>query len=105
MGLVGVSCGAASALQTAARNSQIRALVLWSATLAGVEDTLPLVTTPTLLVLAEADAPIRARNEILLEKLGGPRRLETIPSDLFEDPGAIVQASSLMADWFKRHLT
>jgi len=105
VGLVGVSSGAASALQTAARNSQIRALVLWSATLAGVEDTLPLVTTPTLLVLAEADAPIRARNEILLEKLGGPRRLETIPSDLFEDPGAIVQASSLMADWFKRHLT
>jgi hypothetical protein len=73
--------------------------------LAGVEDTLPLVTTPTLLVLAEADAPIRARNEILLEKLGGPRRLETIPSDLFEDPGAIVRASSLMADRFKRHLT
>ncbi len=104
VGVVGVSSGAACALQTAACDARIRALVLWSATVAGVEDTLPLVTTPTLLVLAEADAPIHARNEILLEKLGGPRRLVTIPSDLFEDPGAIVGASTLMADWFKRHL-
>jgi len=64
----------------------------------------PRVTTPTLLLLGEADAPIRSRNEILLEGLGGPRRLETIPSDLFEDPGALVSASDLMAEWFGRHL-
>jgi hypothetical protein len=78
--------------------------VLCSATLAGVDDAPARITTPTLLVLGEADAPIQARNESLLKRLDGPRRLETIPSDLFEDPGAIARASDVMAEWFGRHL-
>jgi hypothetical protein len=40
----------------------------------------------------------------LLQRLAGPRRLETIPSDLFEDPGAMASASGLAADWFRRQL-
>lgn len=104
IGLIGVSSGAAAGLHAAARDTRIRALALCSATLAGADDDLPKVTTPTLLVLGEADAPIHAKNEILLKRLGGPCRLETIPSDLFEDPAAIVRASDLMAEWFRRHL-
>lgn len=104
IGLIGISSGAAGALHAAARDARIRALALCSATLAGADDDLPQITTPTLLVLGEADAPIHAQNEILLKRLGGPSRLETLPSDLFEDPGAIVRASDLMAEWFARHL-
>ena len=104
IGMIGISSGAAATLAAAARDTRIRALALCSATLAGAEGVPPRVTTPTLIVLGEADAPIRSRNEILLKGLGGPRRLETIPSDLFEDPGALVSASDLMAEWFGRHL-
>jgi putative phosphoribosyl transferase len=104
VGLIGVSSGAAGALRAAARDTRIHALALCSATLAGAEDDLPRITTPTLLVLGEADAPIQAQNEILLGRLAGPGRLETIPSDLFEDPDATVRASGLMAEWFRRHL-
>ncbi len=104
IGLIGVSSGAAGALHAAARDARIRALALCSATLAGAEDDLPKVTTPTLLVLGEADSEIQAQNEVLLKRLGGPSRLETTPSDLFEDPGAIMRASDLMAEWFRRHL-
>jgi predicted phosphoribosyltransferase/dienelactone hydrolase len=103
VGIVSLSSGAPCALAVAARDSRIRALVLCSATLAGVDDASARVITPTLLILGEADAPIQARNESLLEGLGGPRRLETIPSDLFEDPGAIIRASDVMAEWFRRH--
>jgi dienelactone hydrolase len=105
LGMIGVSTSAAGALLTAARNPHVRALVLWSSTLVGVEDAIPDVMTPTLLVLGEGDAPILARNEQLLARLSGPRRLEAIPSDLFEDDDAIVRASRLMAEWFKRYLT
>ena len=104
VGLIGVSSGAAGALHAAARDTRIRALALCSATLADADEDLPQVTTPTLLVLGEADAPIQAQNEILLKTLGGPCRLETVPSDLFEDVGAIQRASELMAEWFTRHL-
>jgi hypothetical protein len=102
--LIGISSGAAGALEAAARDTRIRALALCSATLAGAEDNVPKVTTPTILILGEADAPIQAQNEILLQRLAGPRRLETIPSDLFEDPGALVTATGLVADWFRRQL-
>jgi len=44
-------------------------------------------------------------NNITDAKTAATRRLVTIPSDLFEDHGAIVRASSLMADWSRRHLT
>jgi len=104
VGMMGLSSGAACALAVAARDSRIRALVLCSATLAGVDDAPAGVTTPTLLVLGEGGAPIHARNERLLETLDGPRRLETISSDLFEDPDAIIRASNLMAEWFGRYL-
>jgi putative phosphoribosyl transferase len=102
VGVIGVSSGAAGALHATARDTRIRALALCSATLAGAEDDPPTVTTPTLLVLGEADAPIQAQNEMLLGRLAGPRRLETVASDLFEDPGALVCASGLMAGWFRR---
>lgn len=104
LGMVGVSTSAACALLTAARNPHVRALVLWSSTLVGVDEAMPSVMTPTLLVLGEGDAPIHARNEQLLARLSGPCRLETIPSDLFEDDDAIVRASRLMAEWFKTYL-
>ncbi|MBI4591525.1 MAG: alpha/beta fold hydrolase [Candidatus Rokubacteria bacterium] len=106
MGLVGASSGAAVALLRAAEDARIRALVLRSANPEGAEAAAPRVAAPTLLVVGEHDAPIRALNEELLPRLGGPRRLEVVPAGdhLFGDPAALRQAITLAVAWFKTYL-
>jgi dienelactone hydrolase len=104
VGIISLSSGAACAVATPAGDTRICALVPCSATLAGPDAALPRVTTPTVLVVGQAEASIQTRNEILLESLGAPRRLEPLPSDLFEDPRAIARASDLMAECFGGHV-
>lgn len=106
VGIAGSSSGAAVALRVAAGNEHVGALVLRSANPEGAESAAREVTAPTLLVVGEEDAPIRAVNESLLEELGGPKRLEVVAGadHLFEDPEALVRATALTVAWFKEHL-
>ncbi|MBI3031228.1 MAG: alpha/beta fold hydrolase [Candidatus Rokubacteria bacterium] len=106
LGVVGASSGAAVALLRAAEDARIRALVLRSANPEGAEGATPQVKVPTLLIVGERDAPIRAVNEALLPRLGGPRRLEVVPAGdhLFEEPTALRQAGALTVGWFKKYL-
>lgn len=106
IGAVGASSGAAVALLQAARDRRIRALVLRSPNPAGAEDAVARVTAPTLLVVGERDAPIRETVEPLLERFGGPRKLEVVPGGdhLFDDPAALARATAMTVAWFKDHL-
>lgn len=106
LGVVGASSGAAVALLRAAEDTRIRALVLRSANPEGAEAAAPRVRAPVLLVVGEHDVPLRALNEELLGRLGGPRQLAVVPGGdhLFEDPAALRQASALTVGWFRKHL-
>ena len=106
IGVAGASSGAAVALLRAAEDTRIRALVLRSANPEGAEAAVPGVGAPTLLIVGEHDLPIRALNEALLGRLGGPRQLEIVPGGdhLFEDAAALREAIALAVAWFRKHL-
>jgi putative phosphoribosyl transferase len=106
VGVAGASSGAAVALTLAAEDPRVRALALRSGNVEGAEAVAPRVTTPTLLVVGEHDAAIRAMNDALVARLGGERSLEVIPGGdhLFEDPEALRQATARMVEWLARNL-
>jgi putative phosphoribosyl transferase len=107
VGVMGASSGAAVALLRAAKDPRIRALVLRSANPTGAEAAAPGVKVPTMLIAGEYDDPIRAANEKLLARLGGPARLAVVPrgNHLFEDPEALREAIGLTTAWFGGHLS
>jgi putative phosphoribosyl transferase len=106
IGVVGASSGAAVALLQAARDLRIRALALRSPNPAGAEHAVAAVTVPTLLVVGEHDASIRAAVELLAKRFGGPHKLEVVPGGdhLFEEPAALARAVASIVAWFKEHL-
>jgi len=70
-------------------------------------ESLPVVRTPTLLIVGGDDRPVIGLNESALARLGSPvKRLEIVPgaSHLFEEPGKLNEVARLAADWFTRHL-
>ncbi len=106
LGVVGASSGAAVAVLAAGRDTRIRALVLRSPNLTGVEGAVSRVRVPALLVVGEHDAPIRAALAPVVGHFGGPRALEVVPGGdhLFEDPAALACATAATVAWFKDHL-
>jgi pimeloyl-ACP methyl ester carboxylesterase len=106
VGVVGASSGAAVALLRAARDPRIRALVLRSANPTGAEAAAMSVKAPTMLIVGEYDASIRAANEKLRAGLGGPARLVVVPrgDHLFGDPEALREAVRLTTGWFAGRL-
>jgi predicted phosphoribosyltransferase/dienelactone hydrolase len=106
LGVVGASSGAAVAVLAAARDARIRALALRSPNLTGAEASVAGVRAPTLLVVGEHDAPIRAALDPLLGRFGGPRVLEIVAGGdhLFADPAARARATAATVAWFTDHL-
>ena len=106
IGVAGSSSGAAVALVRAADDPRILALALRSANPAGAEAAASRVAAPTLLVVGEHDEPIRAANEGLVERLGGPRRLVVVADGdhLFETPESLRIATRETVAWFDQHL-
>ncbi len=106
IGAVGASSGAAVVLLEAARDPRIRALALRSPNPAGAEDAVARVAVPALLVVGERDAPILEAIGPLLDRFGGPHRLDVVPGGdhLFENPAALARATASMVAWFKDHL-
>jgi pimeloyl-ACP methyl ester carboxylesterase len=108
-GLFGASTGAGAALITPApRPDDIVAIVSRGGRpdLAGAA--LPLVVTPTFLLVGGADRDVLELNRQARQAMARSRdvRLEIVPgaSHLFEEPGALEQVASLASDWFTRHL-
>jgi pimeloyl-ACP methyl ester carboxylesterase len=104
--LFGASTGAAAALVAAAlRPGEIAAVVSRGGRPDLAGERLPLVETPTLLIVGGADPQVLALNREAQRKLGGTSALEIVPgaTHLFEEPGALEKVAQLAADWFVAH--
>lgn len=106
IGYFGASTGAAAALWAAAEPSNRVAAVVsrgGRADLAG--ERLPMVRTPTLLIVGGDDAVVLDLNRHALRQLATAGRLEVVPGagHLFEESGTLARAAHLARDWFVQH--
>ncbi len=107
VGYFGSSTGGGAALVAAGEKGEVVGAVVSRGgrpDLAG--DALPLVKSPTLLIVGELDHQvielnIKAYTQLLCEK-----EIEIIPNatHLFEEPGALEKVAEIAAGWFVRHL-
>jgi putative phosphoribosyl transferase len=108
IGYFGASTGAGAALVAAAdRPQEVGAIVSRGGRPDLAGDALPLVETPTLLIVGGNDVPVIGMNEEALGRLRAVKRLEIVAgaTHLFEEPGALEEVARLAAGWFGRHLT
>ncbi|MDD5328473.1 MAG: dienelactone hydrolase family protein [Sulfuricella sp.] len=107
IGYFGASTGAAAALQAAAEDGEIAAIVSRGGRpdLAG-DDALRQVTAPTLLIVGGADSVVIELNHSAYEQLKCEKKLVIVPgaSHLFEEPGALEQVAAHAASWFGQYL-
>jgi dienelactone hydrolase len=107
IGLFGASTGAAAALIAAARRAGVvRAVVSRGGRPDLAEDSLDVVTAPTLLIVGGRDDVVIELNKQALARLKEPKELQIVPgaTHLFEEHGALEQVSQLATEWFQRHL-
>jgi putative phosphoribosyl transferase len=107
VGLFGASTGGGAALVTAAeRPERVGAVVSRGGRPDLAGDALPLVRSPTLLIVGEWDAPVIELNERARAQMRTEVRLEIVPraTHLFEEPGALEEVARLARDWFVRYL-
>ena len=102
----GASTGAGAALQAAAGDRRITAIVSRGGRpdLAG-DEALAAVTAPTLLLVGGLDAPVITLNQAAAGALTCLHKLVIVPgaSHLFEEPGTLEQVVDLAADWFRTY--
>ena len=69
-------------------------------------DALPLVGTPTLLLVGSADRVVVDLNQRAFEQLQCEKEMKLIEgaTHLFEEPGALDQVAELAAQWFMDHM-
>jgi putative phosphoribosyl transferase len=107
LGYFGASTGAAAALRAAAEpGSGVRAIVSRGGRPDLVEEALPNVSAPTLLIVGGNDWNVLELNDEAAALLGGPHDLALVPGagHLFEEPGAAEQVAQLAGRWLFRHL-
>jgi dienelactone hydrolase len=108
VGLFGASTGGGAALVAAAeRPARIAALVSRGGRPDLAGDALPVVESPTLLLVGERDELVIELNAQARERMRAPVRLEIIPraTHLFEEPGTLEQVATRARDWFLQHLS
>jgi putative phosphoribosyl transferase len=107
VGYFGASTGAAAALVAAAKlGESVGAVVSRGGRPDLAVDALPLVKSPTLLIVGGDDAQVIELNKEAFARLRCKKELKIIPgaTHLFEEPGALEQVAHLAADWFREHL-
>lgn len=108
VGLFGASTGGGAALVAAAkRPERVGAVVSRGGRPDLAGDDLPLVRSPTLLIVGGYDDVVITLNKQALARLGSPvKELVIVPgaTHLFEEPGKLEEVARLAADWFARHL-
>lgn len=107
IGLFGASTGAAAALITAAAMKQQVAAVVSRGgrpDLAG--EALTQVDAPTLLIVGGNDKDVLALNRQAMARMHCVSKLHIVPgaTHLFEEPGALEQASAVASEWFAHYL-
>lgn len=106
-GYFGASTGAAAALMAAAvLGDEVGAVVSRGGRPDLAGDSLPQVTSPTLLIVGGHDAVVVGLNQDACEKLRCRKSLRIVPgaTHLFEELGALEEVARLSAAWFRRHL-
>lgn len=107
LGCFGASTGAAAALvAAAARPNSVCAVVSRGGRPDLAGPSLPVVRSPTLLVVGGDDTPVLELNRQAYERLHCEKRLVVIPgaTHLFEEPGALDEVARDAGDWFEQHL-
>jgi putative phosphoribosyl transferase len=102
----GASTGAAAALQAAAEDTGVSAIVSRGGRPDLAASRLVDVRAPTLLIVGGRDETVRELNEDALRRLTCEAELRVVEgaTHLFEEPGALEQVATLARDWFIRHL-
>jgi pimeloyl-ACP methyl ester carboxylesterase len=106
IGYFGASTGAAAALIAAAERPNAAAVVSRGGRPDLAGDALPLVRTPTLLIVGGEDGPVIEMNEAAMRRMRAPVELAIVPhaTHLFEEPGTLEEVQRLALDWFTRHM-
>ncbi|MGH9766449.1 MAG: dienelactone hydrolase family protein [Blastocatellia bacterium] len=106
-GYFGSSTGAAAALMAATRlEEEIGAVVSRGGRPDLAGDALPLVKSPTLLIVGERDDQVVELNQDAYSRLRCEKEMRIIPgaTHLFEEQGALDQVADFAAGWFREHL-
>src|SRR5712691_11084959 len=106
IGYFGASTGAAAALIAAAERPGAAAVVSRGGRPDLAGDALPLVRTPTLLIVGGDDGPVIELNEAAMRRMHALVELAIVPhaTHLFEEPGALEEVQRLALDWLTRHV-
>ena len=107
LGCFGASTGAAAALvAAAARPHAVGAVVSRGGRPDLAGPSLPMVRSPTLLIVGGDDEPVLALNREAYDQLQCEKRLVVVPgaTHLFEEPGALEEVARHAGDWLERHL-
>ncbi|WP_367325281.1 phosphoribosyltransferase family protein [Streptomyces sp. HUAS ZL42] len=103
----GASTGAAAALEAAAEDSAIGAIV----SRGGRPDlatptALTQVRAPTLLIVGSRDTQVLSLNRLAADRMHCEHRIAVVPgaTHLFEEPGALDTVADLAREWFIGHL-
>jgi dienelactone hydrolase len=106
IGYFGASTGAAAALQAAASEKSVGAVVSRGGRPDLAGDALEHVESPTLLIVGGDDHEVIVLNEEAFKQLAAIKKLAIIPgaTHLFEEPGTLEQAASAAIQWFDKYL-
>jgi putative phosphoribosyl transferase len=107
VGYFGSSTGGGAALVAAAEvGEEIGAVVSRGGRPDLAGDALPLVKSPTLLIIGELDYPVIKMNEEAYSQMRCEKELKIVPgaTHLFEERGTLEEVACLAADWFQRKL-
>lgn len=105
-GYFGASTGAAAALIAAAERPATAAVVSRGGRPDLAGDALPLVRTPTLLIVGGDDAPVIDLNQAAMRKMRATVELAVVhhATHLFEEPGALDEVQQLALKWFTSYM-
>src|SRR5262245_48506357 len=105
-GYFGASTGAAAALVAAAARPEAAAVVSRGGRPDLAGDALPLVRSPTLLIVGGSDDPVIELNQAAMRRMHAPVELTVVPhaTHLFEEPGTLEEVQRLAREWFARYM-
>ncbi|TWF34835.1 dienelactone hydrolase [Chitinophaga polysaccharea] len=106
IGYFGASTGAAAALEAASELPYVQAVVSRGGRPDLAATALPVITTPTLLIVGSLDPEVLALNQHALTQLKGPKKLLVIPGagHLFEEGDTLRQVGIAAIEWFDQYL-